>query len=339
MNSWKTALIGFGQIGAGLADDPIHATSFPYATHAQVLRDHPAFNWIAVVDPVAAARKSAQAVWGVKETAASAQALPSAKEIEVAVIATPPNGRLALLDDLPNLKAVLVEKPLADNIENAQLFLEHCHSRNIAVLVCLPRRYDHSLRRLADGELTEVVGEPIAAFATYGNGLANNGTHLIDLIRLLLGEVVSVQAITEAQTFVEGPIEGDLNLPFVCVLSTGLTVMINPLQFTAYREVGLDIWGDTGRIQILHESLTFISTPRVPSRILSGVSEISHDAPKIQTSTVGCALYSVYDNLVDVLNGASAYCGGEDALALMRIIEAVRRSAAAGGSTESCSHS
>lgn len=337
MKKWKTALMGFGKIGAGLADDPVHARAYPYATHAQVLRDHPAFDWIAVVDPAAAARAAAQVVWNVPEAAESAQSLPSAQAIEVAIVATPPGGRLEILDALPNLKAVLVEKPLADSIENAKAFLEYCQSRQIAVSVCMPRRYDGSLRQLADVRLSELVGRPMTAFATYGNGLANNGTHLIDMIRFLLGEVICVQAIAGAQSFVEGPIDGDINLPFTCVLSSGLSVMVSPLHFSAYREVGLDIWGEYGRLQLLHESLTLISTPRGSSRLLSDAAEIHHDAPVLQTSTVGQALYAVYDNLAGTLQGASPCCGGDDALATMRIVEAVRRSAANGGRSENCS--
>lgn len=336
MKKWKAALIGFGKIGAGLAEDPVHARAFPYATHAQVLRDHPDFDWVAVVDPAVGARESAQATWGVAETAASAEKLPSAATIEVAVIATPPAGRLAVLKSLPGLKAVLVEKPLADEVENAEAFLAYCRSRQIAVSVCLPRRYDHSLRELAGGGMSSIIGLPMAAFATYGNGLANNGTHLIDMVRFLLGEVVSVQAVAGASTFVEGPIAGDLNLPFTCVLSTGLTVMVSPVRFSAYREVGLDIWGDGGRLQILHESLTLISSPCGESRLLSGAAEINYEHSKMQTSTVGNALYSVYDNLSAVLHGSDPFCGGSDALAAMRIVAAVRRSAATGGSSEIC---
>lgn len=336
MKKWKAALIGFGKIAAGLADDPVHARAYPYATHAQVLRDHPAFDWIAAVDPAAAARDAAQAVWGVSEIAASALALPSAQVIEVAIVATPPGGRLEILDALPNLKAVLVEKPLADSIENATAFLAYCQARRIAVAVCLPRRYDSSLRHLAEGGLSAMVGRPMSAFATYGNGLANNGTHLIDMIRFLLGEVASVQAVAGAESFVEGPIDGDINLPFSCVLSSGLSVMISPLHFSAYREVGLDIWGEAGRLQLLHESLTLISTPRGQSRILSDAAEIHHDAPVMKTSTVGRALYAVYDNLAETLLGASPRCSGNDALATMRIVEAVRRSADAGGRPENC---
>lgn len=337
MTEWKTALIGFGQIGAGLGKDPVHAKAFPYATHAQVLRDHPAFLWTAVVDPDESARKSAQREWNVSETSASVKALPSAKEIEVAVLATPPNKRMTILECMPNLKAVLVEKPLADNLKNAMAFLTYCRSRHIKLLVCLPRRYDQSLRKLAEGGLAQIIGRPMAAFATYGNGLANNGTHLVDMIRFLLGEVVSVQAIAGARAFREGPIEDDLNLPFTCVLSTGLSVMINPIEFSAYREVGLDVWGVNGRFQILHEGLTYISMPRMPSRILTDVEEISHDKPSIHSSSIGHALYSVYDNVLEALQGGGEpLCGGNDAVSVMKIVEAVRRSAKSGGSHEIC---
>ena len=112
--------------------------------------------------------------------------------------------------------------------------------------------------------------------------------------------------------------------------------MVHPLRFSCYREVSLDIWGQIGRLQILNESLRLIFTPRGRSRILTDAAEILHDSPNVETLTVGRALYAVYDNLAGIMRGESSFCPGADALAAMRIVDAVHRSSEAGGIAITC---
>src|SRR3990172_951936 len=151
MIRYKTALIGFGRIAAGYADDPSIARWYSYATHAQVLRDHPAFDWVAVVDPSVDSRVIASSRWGVSVTVPSLEELPNASAIEIAVIATPPEARDGLLDQLPSLRAVLVEKPLGVDLAAANSFVDNCKKRGIVGAVNFPRRYDTELVRLAEG--------------------------------------------------------------------------------------------------------------------------------------------------------------------------------------------
>jgi hypothetical protein len=56
----KTALVGFGKIAQGYARDPVMAKLMQYTSHSQVLRDHPAFDFCAVVDSALPALKQAQ---------------------------------------------------------------------------------------------------------------------------------------------------------------------------------------------------------------------------------------------------------------------------------------
>lgn len=330
MKAWNTVLVGFGRIGAGLADDPVHSRAYPYATHAQVLRDHPEFNWCAVVDVDEKARAVARDSWAVPEVVSEIGDLGDRLSIRVAVIATPPASRPAVLAALPNLKAILIEKPLAEDVQAARDFLETCRGLGIQVAVNLPRRYDPLFRDLANGGLERRVGRPMSVFGTYGNGLRNNGTHLVDLIRMLLGEVETVQAVANT-ALEEGPIPGDVNVAFGCRLPKGPAVMVAPVRFAEYREVGLDLWGNSGRLQIVHEGLTLISSPRGPCRALTGAHEIVHEHIDVETTDFGSALYRVYDNLAEVLCGRRSHCSGEEALATLRIVEAVRRSEKSGG--------
>jgi predicted dehydrogenase len=322
MSGWKTALVGFGRIAAGYADDPAQARWYPYASHAQVLRDHPAFDWQAVVDPSVAACATATARWGISRTAVSAATLENAEDIEVAVIATPPEARREIVECFPRLRAVIVEKPLGINFAEAEAFIAKCRHRGILVAVNLPRRYDTDLRALADGGLEDRIGKPMAVFGTYGNGLRNNGTHLVDLVRMLFGSIGSVGVVPGYRPCAEGPIEGDINVPFFAVMESGLVTMVQPIRFSSYREVGLDIWAEQGRLQLVHEGLTAIETPVADNRQLSGAMELSHDNSKTHTTSVGRALYSVYDNLSAAMQGhAALLCPGEEGLATMRVVE------------------
>ncbi len=328
----RTVLIGAGRIGAEYADDPIMARHYPYAAHAQVLAAHPAFLWDAAVDPSERARGHVHQRWGVRELAAAVSELPANYQPAVAVIATPPENRLAVLEQLTSLRAVLVEKPLGTTLALSQRFLELCEKRGILVQVNLTRRADETLRQLAGGGLHEHIGRFQAGFGLYGNGLLNNGIHMVDLTRMLLGEVYSVQTVAGVDPYPSGPISRDVQVPFMLELSDRRVVMMQPLRFEHYRENALDIWGEGGRMAIMQESLTITLYPRVENRAIQGEYEIASDRPSKLPGTMGYALYRMYDNLAAALQAhASLWSPGDSALQTARVVEAVLESAQQNG--------
>ena len=325
----RAAVIGFGRMADAYAQDAAMARHYRYATHAQVLAAHPSFEWLAVVDPSAPARERARHQWKVPHVAPDTVGLGQvADQIEVAVLATPPAARLGVLDALPALRAVLVEKPLGLGLNDSRLFLDQCAQRGIAVQVNLWRRADETFRRLATGELRQLVGDLQCAFCVYGNGLLNNGTHMIDFVRMVLGEIVSVTALSTESAFVEGPIVGDLNVAANLLLENGASVTLQPLRFAEYRENGIDIWGYDGRLSILNEGLTILRYPRTANRAMTGEREIAADAPETLQSSVGNALYRMFDNLAEaVADGVPMWSPGSSALQSAVVVEAVTQSA------------
>ena len=81
MSSFKSVLLGFGKIGAGYSDDKCMEKYYPYATHAQVLTDHSAFDWIGVVEPSQEKLNSAK-MWGVKNVASTLSELERREEVQ-----------------------------------------------------------------------------------------------------------------------------------------------------------------------------------------------------------------------------------------------------------------
>jgi hypothetical protein len=144
---------------------------------------------------------------------------------------------------------------------------------------------------------------------------------------MLLGEIESVAPMGKHIPFNGSPITGDINLGFVLNLVNGLVVPIQPVQFTHYREVGLEIWGKNGHLAILNEGLTLAHRRRAANRGMSGEYELPFDKVSYLTSTVGDALFRMYDDLATALYTGNVFCSpGESALRSAIIIEAILES-------------
>ncbi len=321
----KTILVGAGKVGAGFADDPIMARYYPYAAHAQVLADHPALEWGAVVDLDPAVTARVQERW--KVPLAGKSAAETTYAAELAVIATPPSQRVALLDELPSLRAVLVEKPLGKDEAEARAFLDACAKRNILVQVNLWRRADPVLRELK-AKMSETIGRLQSAYVVYGNGLHNNGTHMIDMVRMLFGEITKVTAAPGSKRPAHGPLPGDVHVDAMLSLASGAVVHLAALDFREFRENGIDAWGTHGRLSIWQEGLVTSVFRRADNRAMQGEREIVSDEPRAIAPTCGRAFYSMYDNLLAAMRGEEELVStGESALATTRIVDDVERGA------------
>lgn len=325
---YRTAIIGFGKIGAEYADDPVMARHYPVATHGQALVAHPAFDWWAVVDPRPESRRLAQERWGMTSAFATMSELAQAGTTEVAVLATPPEARVEAIELLPGLRAVIVEKPLGRTLDEAQAFVRACKVRGIRIQVNYWRRADDDFRRLASGGLQEMVGVPQAVFGVYGNGLRNNGSHMIDFCRMLFGEIAVAEAIGGIVRRRAAPLAGDIDVPFCLTFQSGLCAMFQPVNFVDYRENALDIWGSSGRLQIVQEGLRILHASLRENRAMRGEREVASDAAEIRTTSVGQAFRRLYDHTAQMLDrGAAAVSAADSALRTESAVEAVFASA------------
>jgi len=334
MTRLRTIVVGFGRVAGGRDDNTKPAGHITYTTHAHVLRDHPAFDWLGVVDPSEAAQRRAREDWKVPHVGGDLSAVAERVRPEVAIIAAPPGrARADTVQQLPDLKAVLVEKPLGVGGREGEAFVDFCRKRGVKVMVNYWRRGDQLYRELAGGGVADRIGRPQAVFATYGNGLYSNGSQLIDLIQMLLGEVATVQTLDQPMQVEGTPLAEDWKATFALTLTNGVTVMVQPLDFTFYREVGLDIWGEHGRLAFYQEGHGVVYYPLADNRGVENAMEIASDRPTALKPTVDRALFNIYDNLADVIAGkVEPWSPGEQALYTEKVLDAVLASAAEGGS-------
>lgn len=327
----RAVLVGAGKVGAGMAADPKMARYYPYATHAQVLATHPGFEWVGVVDTDPARLDEVRARWGVEVAGLDVADVAGRARPEVLVVATPPTARGPVFAAAPSsLRAVLLEKPLATTRQEAIALSELARSRGWLVSVNYWRRADATFRALASGGLTERVGRVQGATLYYGNGLRNNGSHLVDFARMLFGEVEEVRALDRGAP--AGPITGDVQFPFHLRLHDGTPVYGQPLDFRHYRENGVDVWGERGRMSILLEGLSVTYCPRRENRSTEGEGEVASDAPELLHSTVGHAFYEMYSDLAHATSTGQPPCSTlASALTTDAVVDALFASAAADG--------
>ena len=292
----KTILIGFGNIAANYADDLAMKKWFKYSTHLQVLDDHPDFHLKAIVDNNIIALEKAKGLGTIPEVKLNVDDLDNPDEFDVAILAIPPKGRIDIIKKLSKVKAIIFEKPLAVDICDGQNIIDFCQDRQIIAEVNFPRRFDEKILKSKE-KLSNDLGEIQSAFAIYGNGLNNNGSHLLDLTRMLLGDCVWVQSLANGEFDKNSSIKNDLNIPFALGFKNGVKLCAQVVKFENYREVYLDLWGVKGRLSFLQEGLLSAYSSLKKHRFSENDYELENDNRLISLMDQSNAMYNLYDFL------------------------------------------
>jgi predicted dehydrogenase len=121
---------------------------------------------------------------------AALEELLSAREPELVVLAVPPAGRTGLAlaaAEASSVRGILVEKPLALRLAEAEDLVRGCEERGVTLAVCHQLRFVPAYVALADAvERGEIGDLRLLHAAGFGN-LADQGPHLLDAIRWVSG--------------------------------------------------------------------------------------------------------------------------------------------------------
>ncbi len=124
------------------------------------------FNPIAIASRDAAKAESAAARWGIPRATGGFEPLLDDASIEVLDIAVAPQGQLELIKGAcarKTVKAILAQKPLGVDLQQAREAVELCSRARIVLGVNQNMRYDQSVRAAATLLKNGVVGEPVLA--------------------------------------------------------------------------------------------------------------------------------------------------------------------------------
>jgi len=321
----RAAVIGCGRIGSLFAEDPGLADDV--YSHAGAYALSPATELVAVCDlnPQAAANCAAR--WDVDSWFTDAADLLAQARPEIVSICTPDEthyevARLAL--EAPSVRAILCEKPLATDAQEGGELVRLANGTGTIVAVAYVRRYAGNMRnlrrRLEEGSL----GPVRAVSGWYGNGLLHNGSHWLDLLRMLAGEVEWVEA---ADRLREGG--ADPSLDVTLGLSSGGVASLRGVDASNYSIFEMDLLTGCGRVSIRDSGHRVDLFRARPSGRYEGYSELvaePHDLGDMRN----LMLHAVEDLAAALREGRAPLCTAEDALAALRIAMAASKSLAEG---------
>lgn len=270
--------------------------------------------------------------------------------VTVGVVASPATLHRASFAALAaRCRAILLEKPVATNMRDAESIVATASSAGVPVTVGYHLRCTDTVLRLRDligncaiGEVTwfdlsvgqhlnlwrptAAARESVSARVELGGGVLNELSHEIDAVRHLFGHVTAVSAtLQHDRAPTDGVVDTVADLQVRTASGLTGTVHLDMVSDPPHRR--WQIAGDRGT---LHADLL---TGRIEVRgdgnadvVVDGVGPGERDRAEDR----------LVANLLDLADGAGApICTLDDGVAVVAVVEAARRSAARAGATES----
>ncbi len=183
--SIKVAIIGCGLIGTQWdAEDTSPAFSL---THAAGFSKHPRAQLVAMCDHDSDKARQAAQRWDAQASYCDPSTLFAEHQIDVAVVATTSAARWNVIEPAlaAGVKVLVIEKPLATTLDESRKLAAAIDSAGAKSIINFSRHWDPSMVTLRERIMIGGMGPVQRLVGTYGKGITNNGSHMIDLCALL----------------------------------------------------------------------------------------------------------------------------------------------------------
>lgn len=193
----RTLIVGCGNIG-GRFDQVDRNSSFT-KSHAGAYTADGRYEIVACVDSDEKYRKEFMQYWGVgKGFYSLQQAVSELNDIDVVSICSPTELHRQHVEEAVGLspKLIFCEKPLSGSVESTKSLFDLCKKNEVQLLVNYNRRWDKVLVELGEDICRGKHGILRSVVAVYNKGILNNGSHMLDLLVGLLGELDIISVLS-----------------------------------------------------------------------------------------------------------------------------------------------
>lgn len=319
MAKFNALIIGSGQIGA-FFDDP---KSQDVLTHAHAYLKHKDFTLLGFVDKDLKKANQAAKIWGTRAYASADEAFLSEKKIDVVSLCLPDMLHYSALKEIAkrDVKLVFAEKPLTLNLKEAKEIVDLYKKRNILLLVNYSRRFTPEITDLADKIRAGKFGDLVWGSALYGKGLLHNGTHMIDLIRLLVGEINAACQEGNICDFTEE----DPTFSAELKMKDSGKIHLTAVDSRLYSIFELDLIFTKGRVRLTDSANSIEYYRSSKSNKFKGYQFL--EKQKTITTSLSKSMLEAVDNVSRVLvQRAELACSGKQACLDMQIAYKIKNS-------------
>ena len=198
----RVLIVGCGNI-AGVFDQYRLPSNLPL-THAGAFSRDTRFSITACVEPDGDRRNEFMKEWNVPIGFSSIEEiLNTGEQFDIISICSPTACHIHDLEISLQIKPKLIfcEKPVTTSLDETERLVLECSKANIPLAVNYTRRWDPDITKLHEdihaghwGQLRSVIG-------TYNKGILNNGSHMLDLLQLLVSPLEVVKVGKPVQDF------------------------------------------------------------------------------------------------------------------------------------------
>lgn len=185
--SWTVGIVGCGRMGR---------------RHARAFSQHPRFRLTAAVDPEESCLENFRKEWDVPRGFHHLEEMLSDGAPDVIALCSPSEFHFPqirqILAETRRLRLLFVEKPICLKAEELSEIRRWTRESGMPIMVNHTRRFDPPHRRLAEWIRSNQFGPLLEGFCTTYGGWLNNGTHWVDLLRMLFPQeprVLSAQPV------------------------------------------------------------------------------------------------------------------------------------------------
>lgn len=316
MDIYSVLIIGAGQIGA-LFDAP---GSTAVLTHAHGFTGHGGFRLVGFVDPDMERAERAASIWG-GEAYGSVAAAFASSTIDVAVLAAPDGFHYSLLKELANqpLRLVFTEKPLTQSLAQGEEIIRLYQERSIPLLVNYSRRFVPEFVDLRDEIASGSLGSFLSGTGYYGKGTLHNGSHLVDLLNFLVGEVAEIRRFASIEDYCCE----DSTCSALLTLKSGGRFVMQALDCRYFTIFEIDLFFEQARIRIVDSGFTLERYAVKNNELFAGYRNMQ--VVKTTSTSLGTALSHAAKAVYRFLSqGGPLTCSGADGLTVQRVCLEIR---------------
>ena len=241
---YRAAIVGCGRIGTATGD-PAQGRS-RIKSHADACVALPNVELAALCDPDDAALARASAKWSVATTFNDVGSLLAAVRPDLLSVCAPPSEHVGILRLAieAGVKGVLLEKPVAPDLASAGEIRGLVQGAETRVAVNYTRRFPPAYRAAIEDVRAGGIGRVQHVHGIYTKGVVNNGSHMIDLLRAMLGDPAQVETLSGAN----GLQVPDPTVSAMLRFDGDVEAWMVAADGVAFNVFDLDILGTDGRI-------------------------------------------------------------------------------------------
>lgn len=192
MLRYRVGIIGTGRVAGSLGDE-VEKLPFtfllPYS-HAGAYAQVSSTSIVAAADTSADRLQQFAERWQVPATYPDYRTMLDREQLDIVSVCTPTSTHVSIGLDVvgSGVRAVFMEKPLAESLADADRFIDAVRSSGAVVAVNHFRTYDPYYRRVRQLIAEGAIGDLHSVTVRWKEGMLFGGTHLFDTLRFLTGD-------------------------------------------------------------------------------------------------------------------------------------------------------